>query len=330
MAQKAYEGQYEAQPKWLAWHEIEQDNIFKALDWAEGKPTEQFAELAGLVGWYWMQRSVVITGITHLEKAMSRSNKDSAVYARAAFVFGKLNWFTGGIDFGLKHMHEGVEVWKELGNSRETAATLAEISEPMLHAGDYNNAIKYAEEGLGLAKEIGNQGLINNCLSYLCTILVHTKQYEKGRPLVEELLQSSLQLEQLYMIEAAYHLLGDCTVGMKDYKQGEKQYAKGIEVSFRQGNIMFAATDIQGVAFAVSGQRRWAKAIRLDAAARKKYKELGVVIDGMLEFWDEWITTYIEGAKKEVGETLAQKYHEEGWEMSFDEAVKYALDFERD
>jgi len=93
---------------------------------------------------------------------------------------------------------------------------------------------------------------------------------------------------------------------------------------------MYAATDIQGVGFSVAGQGRWAKAIRLDAAARKKCTELGFVIDGMLVFWDEWIETYIMGAVKEVGEELAQQYRDEGKAMSFEEAVAYALDFEKD
>ena len=39
-----------------------------------------------------------------------------------------------------------------------------------------------------------------------------------------------------------------------------------------------AVTDIQGVAFALSGQSRWAKSIRLDAAAVRKYKDLGITL----------------------------------------------------
>ena len=137
-------------------------------------------------------------------------------------------------------------------------------------------------------------------------------------------------VKPLYVIESGYHLLGDCTVGTKDFREGEKRYAKGIEVSNSHGNILYAAFDVQGVAFALSGQNRWAKAIRLDAAARKKYKEIGIEINGMIGFWDEWIDTYIEGAKKEVGVELTQKYQEEGIAMGFEKAVEYALDFEKD
>ena len=330
VAEVAYEEQFEAQSKWIAWHNAEQDNVFTALNWAESNSPERYAELAGFVYWIWRQRSDFSVGKNYLKKAITKNIGKSEIYARAVLGLGNLYWLTGDGQKAILFMHESLEIWRKLENPREEAFTLSEISEPLLHSGDYEGALKYSEEGLGIARRFGNPGLINYCQIYLCTILVHTKQYERGRPLAEEVLLSSEKLDQLYVIEAALHLLGDCTVGMKDFKEGEKRYAKGIEVSYGHGNVLFAATDIQGVAFALSGQRRWAKALRLDAAARVQYKELGVVIDGMLEFWDEWIDTYIEGAKREVGEVLAKRYEEEGITMGFEKAIEYALNFKKD
>ncbi|MBE0712299.1 MAG: hypothetical protein IH583_07935 [Candidatus Aminicenantes bacterium] len=94
--------------------------------------------------------------------------------------------------------------------------------------------------------------------------------------------------------------------------------------------MIYVAYDIQGVAFALAGQGRWAKSLRLDAAAREQYKKMGMEVDGLFEFWDEWIATYIEGARKEVGEELAKNYKEEGIAMGFEKAIEYALDFEKD
>lgn len=330
VAEKAYEEQFEAQQKWAAWYEAEQDNIFAALDWAEIQAAEKFAELAGLVSWFWRLRSAFIACKTYLEKALLKSERNPINQARATRGLSLITFFTGEAKKGLSYMDQSLETWRKLGDRREIACTLAEFSEPILHSRDFETALRYSQESLEIAKELGDQGLINHCQIYLCTILVHTKQYAKGRPLVEELLPEAEKLNQLHVIEGAYHLLGDCTVGMKDFVEGEKRYARGVEVSYGQGNIMYAACDIQGVAFAVAGQGRWAKAIRLDAAAREKYAELGLAIDGMLAFWDEWIETYIGGALKEVGEELAQQYRDEGRAMGFEKAVTYALDFEKD
>jgi tetratricopeptide (TPR) repeat protein len=330
VARQAYEEQYEAQQKWAAWYQAEQDNIYSALDWAEMNSTEQFAELAGLATSVWRLRTGSMVSKAYLENALTKSKKNQIDHARIARGIGGLTWISGDVKTALSRYAESLEIWRKLETPGEISATLAEMSEPILHSGDYESALKYSQEGLAMAKETENQGLINHCQIFVCTILVHTKQYEKGRPLVEEVLLEAEKLNQLHVIEGAYHLLGDCTLGMGDYEEGEKRYARGIEVSYGQGNVMYAATDIQGVGFAVAGQGRWAKAIRLDAAARVKYEEMGLVIDGMLVFWDEWIETYIEGAKKEVGAELAQQYMDEGRAMSFEEAVAYALDFEKD
>ena len=331
MAEDAYEEQFEAQLKWTNWFEVEQDNLLSAMNWAESNSPEEFVQLTGAMFWIWRQLSNITMGKDYLERALSKEISNSGNYARVVFGYGLLFWMTtGDSQKGLLFMHESLEIWRKLKNPREEAMVLSEISEPLLHSGEYESSLKYSEQSLEIARKVGNPGLINHCLIYLCTILVHTKQYERGKPLVEELLLSSEKLEHILGIESALHLLGDCTVGTRDFKEGEKRYAQGVETSLRYGNMLYATFDIQGVAFALSGQKRWAKSIRLDAAAREQLKKIGIAIDGMFGFWDEWIETYIEGAKKEVGKELAKQYEEEGIAMGFEKAIEYALDFEKD
>jgi hypothetical protein len=117
---------------------------------------------------------------------------------------------------------------------------------------------------------------------------------------------------------------------LKDFMEAEKRYGLAIETAMKYGYILFAVTDIQGVAFALSGQSRLAKSIRLDAAAGEKYKDLGITLKGMVKFWDEWIETYLAGARKKVGEELTRKYEQEGKKMGFEAAIQYALDFDKD
>ena len=86
--------------------------------------------------------------------------------------------------------------------------------------------------------------------------------------------------------------------------------------------------DLQGVAFALSGQKRLAKAIRLNAAVMENAKLLGLSV--IVDFWLEWYESYIVGAMKELGEELTKKYEEEGIAMGFEKAVQYGLYFDQD
>ena len=330
MAEKAYEEQFEAQSKWADWLETERGNVLSALDWAESTSHENFLELAGFLGWFWRLRSDLLMGISYLERALAKDTGSAKIHAQALLGLGLLTWLSGDGENALTYMHKSLNIYRKLDIPREVAITLAEISEPLLHSGEQDESIKYSEEAFAIASELGNAGLINHCLIYLCTVLVQSKHYVKGKPLVEELLISSKKLENIWGIEAALHYLGDCAVGMKDFLEGEKQYARGVETSSKHGTLMMAAFDIQGIAFSLSGQGRYTKAIRLDAAAREQFKKLGIEVDGMFGFWDEWIETYIEGAKKKTGNESSMKFQEEGINLGFEKAVEYALDFNKD
>ncbi len=85
---------------------------------------------------------------------------------------------------------------------------------------------------------------------------------------------------------------------MHNYIEAEKRYAHGNETGLKYGFLWLAACDMQGVAFALSGQRRWSKAVRFDTAAREKVKTLGGTLDGMVQIWDEWIDNLYRRSKK--------------------------------
>ncbi|HER08168.1 MAG TPA: tetratricopeptide repeat protein [Bacteroides sp.] len=330
IAEEAYDQQFDKQLMWAKKLNAEHDNILAALNWAEIHSPEKFVKLSGTLYWFWRHNAHLIVGKEYLEKARSKGTDGSEDDARVVLGLGMLNWVSGNGATAIRLMEESLVIWRRLNNLKEEAVALSEISEPLLHSGDIKTSLKYSERGLEIARKLGDPGLINHCLIYLCTMFVHTKQYEQGQPLVEELLDSSEKLQNLYGIESAIHLLGDCTLGLNNYREAEKRYALGIQTGLKYGNMIYTVFDLQGVAFALSGQSRWAKSIRLDTAAREKMKMIGMTVDGMVGFWDEWIARYIEGAKKEVGEELTRKYQEEGIAMGFEKAVEYALDFEKD
>jgi hypothetical protein len=191
--------------------------------------------------------------------------------------------------------------------------------------------LKYGEQALEIARKIGKQGFINHCLKAVCQLLVHSKQFERGLPYVEDFIEHSEKLNQPFGMMTARHFHSDCALGLKDFKEAEKRYGLGIQTSMKYGNDFIAIADLQGVAFSLSGQSRWNKSLTLNAAANEKAKSFGVNMYGIVEFWDEWIDTYIEnGAKKEVGDELSKQCEEAGMAMGFEKAVEYALDFEKD
>jgi len=330
LAEKAYDEQFELQQKWMNKLELEHDNILSALYWTDNHSPEGFVKLSGTLAWFWRGHSYFFIGKDSLERALLKAAGKNEPYARALIGLGIMITYTGELPKAIKLMNESLGIFRRFNNPWEEANVLALLSSFQVSGGDYGPGLKGADQSLEIAKKIGRPGLINHCLSCVCQATVHSKQYERGEQLAEELLRSSEKLNHLWGIEMSRHFLGDCALGNNNFKQSEMRYGLGVETALKYGTIHLAAADLQGVAFSVSGQSRWAKSIRLDAAASKKARELGTSMYGVAEFWDEWIDTFIGGARKKLGEELTLKYEEEGKNMGFEAAVEYALDFDKD
>ena len=331
LAEQAYQERYEAQLVWMKKLEAHDDNLIAALDWSEEHSKEEFSLLSGALSWYWEIKTKLILGKDYLEKALAKKSTNPSTRAKVFYGLAYLIGYVGDLDTNVRYCKESLEIWREEKNLLEEANCLALLAKLYRNEKyDFETGLGYAEQALEIAKKIGKPGFANHCLSSICSSLVHSTQFERGLPYVEELLESSEKLEQPQGILTARHLHSDCALGMNDFKEAEQRYALGIETGVKFGNEWMTFVDMQGEAFALSGQTRWKKCLRLNAASMEKAKSQGVSLTGVAKFWDDWIETYIEGAKIKVGEELAKQYEEEGITMGFDKAVEYALDIEKD
>jgi tetratricopeptide (TPR) repeat protein len=261
---------------------------------------------------------------------MSKEIDNPGAHARVLYGLSMFLLYIGDLPKSLDLIKESLGIWRRLGNLWEQAVVLSFYSFLMAAAGDQETGLKYSEESVRLARKTGHPILINFCLMDLCQSYVHTKQYDKARPMIKEFLDSDDALKHSDLILRARRFLGDCALGEEKYKEAEKAYGLALETALKYGNLLDAAFELEGIALSVSGQSRWAKSIRLNAAACKKARILGSSIYGLIKFYDDLCDSYIGGAREKLGEELTQKYDEEGQNMGFDAAVEYALDFEKD
>jgi len=330
LSKQAHAEQYESQLKWLNKLEQEHDNLIAALNWSFIESKENFILLAGYLGWFWYLHAHNILAKDYLEKGLDIDSDNSEAYARVLAERGRMMWYGREFSRAVEIMEESLGIWRQSKNYREQAIVLSLLGKLKAAFDDHETKLKYNEESLQLAKKVGEPELANSCLADLCQSYICLQQFDRARPFVEELVITSQKLEQPWEIVLSHHFRGDCALGGKNYNEAEKEYGHAVVSAMKFGNTAYIAIDLQGVAFSLSGQSRWPKSIRLDAAAHKIYDSIGMKIDGVAKFWDVFIAIYIESAKKEVGEELTKKYEEEGRAMEIEQAVEYALDFEKD
>ena len=330
LSEQAHAGQFQSQQKWLNKLEQEHDNLLTALNWSFKESKEKFILLTGYLGWFWYLHAHFILGTHYLEKALTEDTGKSEAYARVLAEIGRIQWYGGDQPRALKIMKESLGILRKHKNLREQAIVLSLLGRSASATNDHETSSKYSEEGMHLAKKVGDPGLANSCLADFCQSLICLQRFNQAKPFVEELVITSEKLEQPWEIILSHHFRGDCAQGTEDFINAEKEYGHAVLSAQKFGNTAYVAIDLQGVAFSLSGQLRWAKSIRLEGAARKIYEQLGMVVEGIAEFWDVFIDTYINSAKNEVGEELSLKYLEEGRAMETEKAIEYALDFNKD
>ena len=307
LAEEAYLEQFESMSVWLPKLKQENDNLISALNWADQNSPEGFMVLAGYLPWFWVFASNLMTGKQYLEKALLKDSEENEVYARILYALGYLTFYFKDTETVLKLLNESLSLWHQFKNPFEEAIVLSLLSMTHQQLKDFRKSFKYSEQSLDLARKVGKPGLINNALLYLSIAMVHSWQFSEAKPYIEELRTSSEALNHTVGMSGAHHLQSDCALGLKDYMEAEKMYAHSTEVAIKYGFVFNSYADLQGIAFALSGQSRWAKAIRINAAAVESFKTIGVDIYGIWPLWDEFIDTYIHGAKKAVGEVTGKK-----------------------
>lgn len=330
LSEKAYDERMSSQAYWMNKMQMEHSNILAGLRWAENHKPEQFQRFAANLSWFWGRSNDYSMAIEILEKVINSEIKDEETQARLNTGYGSLLTTSGDSQRAQSLFKHGLKLWHKLKNKKEEALLLAALADLLYMVEDNEAAMKFAEQGYSLAVELNDSAVEIYCTLVVTFGLVCEKNIAKARPLTKKALKLAEEFENLYLVFASHHLLGDCALINGNYLESEKEYAKGLETTLKYGDTSSAVTELVGVAMSVAGQGRHAKALRLNAAATSLAKSFGCIVpeEFTLTFWKEQIQLLIVETRKKLGEELTNQYEEEGRVMSFDETVKYALNVE--
>jgi len=321
-----------SQAKWVDKIRLEHNNMLVALRWAELHEPEMFSLLAANLSWFWGRSNDYLMAIEILEKVIALNINDKETQARLDSGYGAMLATTGDFQKALNLLKHGLSLWQELENKKEEALGLAALSDLLYGMGDDEAGMKYANEGYSLAVELNDPGVEITCMTVVGFGLVCLKKTGEARSAARKLLKLAEELENLYIIFTSHHMLGDCALIDGEYHESEREYGDGVKTTLKSGDTAYTCVDMCGVAMSVAGQGRYAKALRINAAATGKAISFGSFVPEALPlvFWHELVIQHIVGTREKLGEELTQKYEEEGRSMGFEKAVEYALDFEKD
>jgi tetratricopeptide (TPR) repeat protein len=289
--------------------------------------------LARALAWFWARSNNFHLGQKISGKIVARDMAKSETKAKVLSGYGwtlagNLDQYSNIVDY----MKQIVSIWHQMGNIDEEAVALSDMAFLHFGCGDDENGLKTARKAYELAQINNDPGVMIYCTLPVSQGLVHHKKLDESRSIANKIIELAEKYNNHFALFGGYHNLGDSNLMEGRYREAQKAYARGLKLATRFGDMHYVLTDLLGVAMATAGMGQHEKVIRLVGAANEGSRKAGTMsLENMqMTFWQELVQLHIVGTREKLGKEIALKLESEGQAMELEEAIRYAVDFDRD
>jgi predicted ATPase/DNA-binding SARP family transcriptional activator/DNA-binding CsgD family transcriptional regulator len=352
------------QAAWFERLETEHDNLRSALSWAFGRgETELGLRLGGalLFFWSWLGghvsegrrwlerglarggaaetsvRAKALNALAHMafihddyglataldEEALAlyREARDIGGIAKCLTGLGEQAAVQGDYQRATRLLEESLASFREGEDHSGAAFALSRLAQIAISSTHYTRATELLEESLALNREVGNGRGIAFCLSILGYTSIRLGDPVRARRLLEE---SIALVRQAQLAEDAYttFALGLAAMLKGEHERAEQFIAEGFVLARDRQNKLHTIQGIETAAMLAASKAQAAKAAKLWGAAEARCEVIGASTDLDDRALHE---PYLAVVRTELGEEAWKAAWERGREMTFDEAVEYAL-----
>ena len=321
LAERAYEGRFEAEAEWSERLDVDHDDLRAALDWYAETNADHALELAGALGWFWFSRGHFAEGCGRLTRALADSAGTAAIRARALAAAGPLTARQGRVDEGRGQLDAAVVRWRELDERSELASALDLLGWLLVYeAADNAGSLRAFEESIALRRGLADAAGETRALVGVCQVLVAQGDVDRAEPLSRDLLARAGGDPRSKHF--AFHFLADCALIRGDVVEAERRYADSLRAALPLGDVIETSFEVQGMAMAAAGAGDERRALLLAGSVDALWASLGVSFS--IPFWDALLERYLDAARTRLGDE-ADAVWADGRELAFDDAVDLAL-----
>ena len=202
-------------PETLQRVESDLGNIRSALAWFESSgDVASLLALVGLVAPFWVMRSYRAEGRTWLERGLTQPGAEhvpAAIRARAWHGAASLARTQDDRAQAIVFCERGLALYRALGDTRGTAASLNLLGVLARSAGDFGHAAALCEESLALFERIGDRGWLALLRCNLGVLALWQGELERAWTLLESALSDYRALGNDWGAAFTLHALGAVT-----------------------------------------------------------------------------------------------------------------------
>jgi tetratricopeptide (TPR) repeat protein len=311
--------------------ERDHDNIRSVIERATAAADGPVAIRAGFGMWrYWQKRGHLAEALRRLQAIASQpwSREDPVLRARLMEALGGVGWWRADAETMLPAYREALELWREIGDKREIANALYNLSfEHAVIADPTRRAavgITLQEEALALYREIGDELGAANVLWGIGNYYYVNTLEDHGVGQFREALEIFHRVGERTMEAWAQHMLGSALLRRGQLDEVTAPLRAALRAFHDAGDVSGMAIVFDDLASESIAHGDLPRAARLWGAARALSSAGGVGLADFVE--SRWEPENRPSMKSSMDGESLDRYAAEGRAMSLDEAVAYALD----
>ena len=218
---------------------------------------------------------------------------------------------------------QSLKIRKRLKDQPQIASLLSNMGIVARFQGQYQQARELHELALKIRRALGDKWAIGVSLNNLGNVAIDQGNFEEARQLQEEGLAFRRAVGDRWAIANALNNLGNLAREQGEYKTALSLYHESMEINKAlraQWAISYLLEDMGCLSALLNRPER---ALRLIGAAFKQREAIGAPLSPAEK---EKLDRVLDRIRSAIGENQRTSTYEEGRNMSFEEAIDYALE----
>ncbi len=313
--------------EWVERLDRETANLRSAMGWSLDNEAETAARLGWALRPYWWLRGSHDEGRRWMEEALTHELPPN-LRGRAANVAAAMTYMQGDFEAAERYCAESLEVALQAADTPLEGYSWMGLGLVALSGEDFETAVSCMEKALPLFQRSEELTSISTTHVWLGTALLAQNDQERAVSMFEEGLALARRMGDRTAAYVALYNLAQVSLARGDYDGAAAAFEEGITLSEQMRDQANLAYFLEGLAV-VAGERKEAeRSARLSGAAEGLLEAVGATVYNYYRPDRSLYERTVSATRSRLGESAFEEARESGRMMTFEQAVKYALERE--
>jgi predicted ATPase/DNA-binding XRE family transcriptional regulator len=314
------------QVEWLERVEKEHANLRAAMGWALSVGDAETAARGWALWIFWWYHSHQREGRRWMEAVLERDLSPPS-RAKVLLVAGSMAFGHGDYEQSERYCGECLELSEQAGDRLRAAWARVGLGLAAMGRSDHEAAASLLLKALRSFQEADEHFAVAHVTDYLGILALMRGEEVKATPMFEEALSVARQIGDRGSAYIALYNLAQVALSRGEHDRAATLFEEGLALSGQMGDRANVAYCFEGLAVVASARGETERCARLVGAAEGLHEAVGVPAYVYYEPYRSLYERTMAAVRSKLGAGAFEEARERGREMTFEEAVGFAVEY---